>query len=553
MLYFLHEIGRRSGLKIRRDESFRSQVKRIATRSAQRCADQNTRHYNGTPKIAGRETTEGRLMALIPENVRIRLPRGEWFFNPARPLGPPGGFGEVFEGRDAEDQPVAVKRLKLTVGEAAHRELKIADDLAGKSFQHVLAVLDSGEDADAGGYYLVMPRAERSLSDELTKRGIVQATESVDILRQIAEGLEEAENIVHRDLKPGNVLFHNGRWKIADFGIARFVEDATSANTVRGFLSAQYAAPEQWLGQHATHATDIYALSCIGYVLITGSPPFPGPSKPDYMRQHTSEMPPPLTDVDPRLRAIIAAGLRKPQAGRPSIERVISVLRDVLEKPVAPTPGIAALHAANAAEAERVSAASAKAERERQKNAERHALIQAGEAVFRELTAELKNVANRNLSEARINSLTGRDVRVSIGQAELLVDLEGAVPPNVFFHNGTWEVLALGSIRVSQKEPPWSHGATLWYMRLGANVGYRWYEMEYRKHALASGPLVGPFPIQEIGNDIYRHADLAAGPGMHVIEVNFGPVAIDDENVEPFLDRWVTRLAQAYSNHLRPF
>ena len=61
-------------------------------------------------------------MALIPENVRIRLPRGEWFFNPARPLGPPGGFGEVFEGRDAEDQPVAVKRLKLTVGEAAHRD-----------------------------------------------------------------------------------------------------------------------------------------------------------------------------------------------------------------------------------------------------------------------------------------------------------------------------------------------------------------------------------------------------------------------------------------------
>jgi hypothetical protein len=180
-------------------------------------------------------------------------------------------------------------------------------------------------------------------------------------------------------------------------------------------------------------------------------------------------------------------------------------------------------------------------------------LIKAGEAVFRELMVELKKLAERNLSEARINSVDGRDLRVSIGLAELLVDLEGAVPPNVFFRNGTWEVMALGSIRVSQKEPPWSHGATLWYMKLGANAAYRWYEMEYRKHALAGGPPIGPFPIQEIGNDIYGQANLAAGPGMHVIELNFGPVPIDDENMQAFLERWLTRLAQAYSKRLRPF
>jgi len=171
-------------------------------------------------------------MAEISQDVRVRLPRGEWFFDLKRRLGPPGGFGEVFEGKNAEGQPVAVKRLKLTVGEAAHRELKIADELAGKAFEHVLAVLDSGEDAEGGGYYLVMPRAEGSLSDELTKRGILPPTESVNILVQIADGLREAKTVVHRDLKPGNVLFHDGKWKVADFGIARFVEDATSANTV---------------------------------------------------------------------------------------------------------------------------------------------------------------------------------------------------------------------------------------------------------------------------------------------------------------------------------
>lgn len=85
------------------------------------------------------------------------------------------------------------------------------------------------------------------------------------------------------------MLLHDGKWKIADFGIARFVEDATSAHTVREFLSPQYAAPEQWIGERATQATDVYALCCVAYTLLTGEPPFPGP---DYQRQHTSESPP---------------------------------------------------------------------------------------------------------------------------------------------------------------------------------------------------------------------------------------------------------------------
>src|SRR5580692_3030147 len=99
--------------------------------------------------------------------MRIRLPRGEWFYDPTHPLAPAGGFGEVFEGKGPSDQSVAVKRLKIKAADAAHRELKIADELAGKTFEHVLAVLDSGEDSEGGGYYLVMPRAERCLSDHV--------------------------------------------------------------------------------------------------------------------------------------------------------------------------------------------------------------------------------------------------------------------------------------------------------------------------------------------------------------------------------------------------
>ena len=65
--------------------------------------------------------------------------------------------------------------------------------------------------------------------------------------------------------------------------------------------------------------------------------------------------------------------------------------------------------------------------------------------------------------------------------------------------------------------------------------------------------MIGPFPIQSLGNNIYGEADRAAGPGMHTIEVEFGPTPIDDENAESFFERWLARLAQAYQGRLCPF
>ena len=67
----------------------------------------------------------------------------------------------------------------------------------------------------------------------------------------------------------------------------------------------------------------------------------------------------------------------------------------------------------------------------------------------------------------------------------------------------------------------------------------RWFEVSYKRHALPPGPLSGPFAIQESGNDIYRHAEAAARRGMHVIEVESGPTAIDDEMSGAFIERWL--------------
>jgi eukaryotic-like serine/threonine-protein kinase len=165
--------------------------------------------------------------------ITVRLPHGEWQFDPKQPLGAAGRFGQVFAGTGIEGVAVAVKQLKLTASQAAHRELQIADRLMTRALSHVIPTLDAGQDAESDRYYVVMPRAERSPQDQLTASGALVVVDAIKVLLEISDGLIEAADIVRRDPKPANVLWHDGRWKIADFGIAGFVEDSTSANTVR--------------------------------------------------------------------------------------------------------------------------------------------------------------------------------------------------------------------------------------------------------------------------------------------------------------------------------
>jgi eukaryotic-like serine/threonine-protein kinase len=494
-----------------------------------------------------------------PPGTPIRLPRGVWFYEPLRPLGPKGGFGEVFEGVDQSGNEVAVKRLHVDAAAAAHRELTIADDLAGRTLNHVLPVFDAGQDAETGAYFVVMPRAHGSLSEHIRSRGgRVEEAEAVQILQDIVAGLIEVGDIVHRDLKPANVLMHEGQWKIADFGIARFVADATASNTLKDALTAPFAAPEQWTGEHATNATDVYALGCVAHVLVTGQPPFSGPKQADFQRQHLSETAPALAQSDARLRYIVAAALRKPQSGRPAMRRVATVLAEISAQPTPVSKPLSALQRVNAIEAERVSEELAKAEVERRKQAERDALVNTGTQMLRAIAAEMTSAAKHHAQEAKISSGGQELLRLSMGVsgAELVFKLDGAVPSNVNFSPTDWHPIAIGSITVQQKiGGEWSHGATLWFMRL-RDGEYRWYEVSYKRNPMMEGrqPPIGPSGIQVlVGGDIYGHAAAAAGPGMSHIEIESRPTPIDDENVEGFIERWLGRFAAAYEGKLRPY
>lgn len=261
--------------------------------------------------------------------MKIRLPNGEWEIHDDQPLGRTGGFGPVFAGTRRGFPQLAIKRLNITATDSAYREPRIADALARKDLRHVVPIYDFGRDAQSDYYFIVMPKASKSLREALDRKESFGAAEAAAVLLQVTEGLAEIDGIVHRDLKPENILLHQGAWKIADFGIATFVAESTSLSRWKDFLSPPYAAPEEWRGEPVSAATDLYAVGCTAYELVQGRTPFVGASQKDYERQHLHSQVPALACESAPMRALVSMLLRKDPETRPSREQVAELLAGI--------------------------------------------------------------------------------------------------------------------------------------------------------------------------------------------------------------------------------
>lgn len=469
----------------------------------------------------------------------IKLPNGEWRFDDARPLGPVGGFGAVLAGDGPDGAPVAVKRLHLYAGDLAHRELSIAREFMGKHFEHVMPILDAGQDADSDLYFVVMPIATRSLQDLLNTEGPVDEDRALNILRQITSGLIEVREIVHRDLKPGNVPEHDGKWKIADFGIARFVEASTSTLTLKDCLSPSYAAPEQWRIEQAIPSTDIYALGCIAHALLTGLPPFRGTAD-ELRKAHLETVPSDLPNLRPAVRSLINMMLRKSPDARPSANRV----HDVLTAPLTTGQRLSdvpldRLASAAAAHERKETAAEAKRQAEWSRRETRTSLAKDGEAglleIARELAAKLKMVPGAQVS------LTRTELLATVGTATLEVDLQLRSYEEGDFPRSKWNVACGSAVQVKQATLRHMRSASLWFTRREFMAEeFRWYEVGYMGNPIAGGR----FEFQPSAVDA-EVADRAHSAAMDVIQVAYRRIAIDGENMGEFVDRWLNTLAAA--------
>lgn len=481
---------------------------------------------------------------------KIRLERHEWEFDESQPLGPAGGFGEVFLGA-GDGKPVAIKRLKLSAGAASHREMAIGSALADRQHDHVVPVLDFGRDAEGDRYYLVMPVCDRSLQDELDTEVALTGLTAKSVALEIAAGLTEVGDIVHRDLKPGNVLFYQGRWRIADFGIAKFVEDATSLESLRTSLTPAYAAPEQWRGERPTKATDVYALGCILYALLTGKPPFSG-SLDDIREAHLHQMPLPLVGVDARLSGLIAMMLRKSAGSRPSLDRCSAVLSQIDDTP-RPAARSALAVAGSMISQEEAAAEAAKQARE---TAARERKAIANEAVdeIHQIVIRLFNAIAAEASTARREPSA-----VVLGPAILSfnqpVVASGALVAAVPSGPRPWDIISTTTLILRCQHGKSSHydseyylySVTLYFGTSGNDLEYRWREISFCDVIGNRSFHEQPFAISGFDPAFA----MSVSNTLSQSQIAFGPAAIDGENEADFENRWMTLFARAAERKLR--
>ncbi|TXS41037.1 serine/threonine protein kinase [Streptomyces sp. uw30] len=215
-----------------------------------------------------------------------------------------GGMGEVWRAYDESlARHVAVKLLLPQDSDptATSRFRLEAQTAARIDHPNVVGVRDFG--AYENRLFLVMELVEGdSLARLLTHSGAQPAERVARMAAQAAAGLAAAhrQGIVHRDIKPGNLLLDaDGTLKIGDFGIARFMDDPGAALTATGQIvgTSLYLAPERALGQPAGPPSDVYALGCVLYQLLTGRPPFHADTAVAILHQHLDAAPVPPRDL----------------------------------------------------------------------------------------------------------------------------------------------------------------------------------------------------------------------------------------------------------------
>ncbi len=234
-----------------------------------------------------------------------------------------GGMAEVYEGHDRLlARRVAVKVL---LAQYAHdpaflaRFRREAQAAASLSHPNIVAVFDTGSEDDI--WFIVMEYvAGRTLKDVIRTEGALYWARAAEIAADVAGALSaaHARGIVHRDIKPGNVMLTtDGKVKVMDFGIARASAVPSITQTAAVVGTAQYIAPEQAQGLEVDARTDVYALGCCLYEMLTGQVPFTGPTPVAIAYRHVREDPTPPRMLNPDVPVPLEQVCLKAMAKRP--------------------------------------------------------------------------------------------------------------------------------------------------------------------------------------------------------------------------------------------
>src|SRR5262245_45195550 len=240
-----------------------------------------------------------------------------------------GAMATVFLAHDVRhNRKVALKVLRPEIAGliGAERFLKEIETTANLHHPNILPLFDSGQ-IDGTVFYVMPYVAGETLRKRLIRETQLPVDDVVRIAVEIAEGLDYAHRhgVIHRDVKPDNVLFHDGRAVVADFGIALASsrdEGATRiTKTGMSLGTPEYMSPEQAAGEQGLDArSDVYALGSVVYEMLVGEPPFSGPTAQVILSRVMTEEPIPVAlqrkTVPASVDAAVGRALEKLPADR---------------------------------------------------------------------------------------------------------------------------------------------------------------------------------------------------------------------------------------------
>src|SRR4051812_20232516 len=260
-----------------------------------------------------------------------------------------GGMGEVYKAKHRMlARPAAIKLIRAEMLGAADAETarlaitrfrREAEAAANLRSQHTVELYDFGVTAD-DTLYLVMEYLDgMDLETLVREKGPLSPGRVSYILRQVCDSLEEAHSygLVHRDIKPANI--HVGRVglkhdfvKVMDFGLVKAVSDVAPQEalaTIPGQMAIgtpAYMSPEMALGETVDARTDIYALGCVAYFLLTGELVFGGEKTINLIAKHLQSEPVPPSErttqpIPAALERLIMKALAKDPNRRPQSAR----------------------------------------------------------------------------------------------------------------------------------------------------------------------------------------------------------------------------------------
>ncbi|HWS81206.1 MAG TPA: protein kinase, partial [Rubrobacter sp.] len=235
-----------------------------------------------------------------------------------------GGMAVVYRAEDdILGRAVALKTLHHHFAEMPsfrRRFRQEARAMASLDHENIVKVYDISQDGEVP-FIVVECVSGRDLGDLLggsrrhSGRLNEQSVRRMAIQLLHALSYAHGRGIIHRDIKPSNILLTSeGTVKVADFGIARIVEedDAGDAGEIVG--SARYMSPEQLRGEAATPRSDVYSVGVLLYHCLTGRPPFSGDVKSLARQQIHKEPTPPRRlnkRITPEMEAVIMKALSK--------------------------------------------------------------------------------------------------------------------------------------------------------------------------------------------------------------------------------------------------